>query len=50
MTSLTQDPKPKIFFIANSKTCRVFRGFEQLSRAIVDGDIPAQRHVQTAGF
>jgi len=31
MTSLTKKPKPEIFCIADSKTCWVFWGFEQLS-------------------
>jgi len=32
--SLTKHPKPKteFFFIADSKTCRIFWGFEQLSQ------------------
>jgi len=54
MTSLTKNPKPKtkqLFFIADSKTCRVFGGFEQLSSACGTRDTPLQRHVLTAaGF
>jgi len=35
MTSLTKNPKPQNFiFIADSKTWRVFWGFEQLSSTI----------------
>jgi len=45
-----QNPKPKNFFIADSKICQVFWGFEQLSSAYGAGVILAQRHVQTAGF
>jgi len=44
--SLTNNPKPNFFFIADSKTCWVFWGFEQLSSASSAGDIP----MQTAGF
>jgi len=29
-----KNPKPKHFFTADSKTCRVFWGFEQLSSTI----------------
>ena len=53
MTPLTKKLKPKsknIFVIADAKTCRIFWGFEQLSGAIVGGDIPAQKHVETAGI
>jgi len=40
-----QNPKPKNFvFIADSKTCQVFWGFEQLSSAYIARDIPAQTH------
>ena len=49
--SLTKNPKPKIFcFFADTRTCGIFLGFEQLSSAIIGRDIPAQRHMQTAGF
>jgi len=46
----TRNPQPKIFFNADAKTCRIFWRFEQLSRTIVGGDIPTQKHVQAAGF
>jgi len=39
-----------IFFVADTRTCRIFWGFEQLSSTSIDRDIPAQKHVQTAGF
>jgi len=48
MTSLTK--KQNTFFIADAKTCWIFWGFEQLSSTIVSEDLPAQKHVQTAGF
>jgi len=51
MTPLTKNPKHKIkkkFFIADSKTCKVFWGFKQLSSAIGRGAMDLQRHVQTA--
>jgi len=36
------------FFIADSKTCQVFLGFEQLSSAIGQEVMPLLRHVKTA--
>ena len=54
--SLTKNPKPKtkkiyiFFFTADSKTCQVISGFEQLSSALGAIDIHVQRHVQIAGF
>jgi len=52
MTSLTKKLKPKTknFVFIDVKTCQIFWGFEQLSNTIVSGDIPAQKHVQTARF
>jgi len=50
---LTRNLKHKsktFFFVADIKTSRVFWGFKQLSSAIVGGDIPVQKHVETAGF
>ena len=38
----TWNPKPTSFFIANSKTCRIFWGFEQLSGAIGGGVVELQ--------
>jgi len=38
------------FFIADSKTCQVFLGFEQLSSAIGQEVMPLLRHVKTAWF
>jgi len=42
--------EPKIFFIADLKTCWVFQGFEQLSSAITAGVMQLLRHVKTARF
>jgi len=41
MTSLKKKPETQsqVFFIADMKTCWIFWGIEQLSSAIVDGDI-----------
>ena len=46
--SKTQNQKN--FFIADSNTCQVFWRFEQLSSAFGTRIMPAQRHMQTAGF
>jgi len=46
--SKTQNPKS--FFIADSNTCQVFWGFEQLFSAISRGAMDLQRHMQTALF
>jgi len=43
-------PKPKIFFIAESKTYRVFRGFEQLSSTIGWGAMQLVRLLKYARF
>ena len=49
--SVTKNPKPKnVCYIADSKTCVVFWGFEQLSSAFGARVMLMQRHVQTAGF
>ena len=46
----SQKMKPKIFFIADLKTCRVFQGFEQLSSTICSGTIALVRQLKTGCF
>jgi len=51
--SLTKNLKPKtkkFFIIADTKTCRIFWGFEQLSNAIVGEDNLVEKHLQTSRF
>jgi len=46
-----RNQKPNMFFFnADSKVCRVFWGFEQLSSTIEGQVIHLARHVQTAWF
>jgi len=45
-----KNPKPIFFFIADMKTCQIFTEVEELSSAIVNGDIRVQKRMQTAGF
>jgi len=41
---------PKFFFIADLKTCQVFRGFQQLSSTIDRGAMPLLRQVKLLDF
>jgi len=50
MTSLTKNPHPPIFSIANYKTCRIFRAFEQLSTTFGTRVMLTQSHVQSSYF
>jgi len=52
MKLLTKNPKPKNkkIFIAGSRTCWVFWGFEQVSGAISEGGVQSLRNMKTAWF